>query len=150
MATSNQFPIHHAVAPVNTVARFIRVLVVDDMPAMAETISSILAMYPWVRVVGTAKDGLAAIKTALATAPDLLVMDINMPVMNGLRAAMHIKRRLPDTRIILVSSDDDPAVALAAMDCGADGFLPKAKLASRGDWHIRRLFGDNVDVLPVP
>jgi two-component system, NarL family, nitrate/nitrite response regulator NarL len=59
--------------------------------------------------------------------------------MGGLKAAMHIKRCLPDTRIILMSANDDPEVALAAMDCGADGFLPKSRWASYA-WHVERLF----------
>jgi len=141
MATANQLHTHDQLAA-NAVVPYIRTLVVDDMPAMAETISSIVDMHPWVHVVGTAENGLAAVRMALVEIPDLVIMDVNMPVMDGLKAAMHIRQRLPQTRVIIVSSDDDPEIALAAMDCGADGFIPKANLVRKRDWHIRRLFGD--------
>ena len=131
---------HHQRSPVSVAVPFIRTLVVDDTHEMAEIISIILSQHPWVQVVGTANNGLAAIRQALALTPNLIVMDLNMPVMNGFRAAARIKQRLPETKVILVSSDDDPEIALAAMDCGADGFIPKAKLAKKADWQIRRLF----------
>jgi len=144
MATTNHVPSasQQQHVPMSTAGAFIRTLVVDDTQEMVQTISAILSQNPWVHVAGTADNGLTAIKQALVHAPDLIVMDLNMPVMNGLRAATHIKQRLPETKIIIVSSDDDPEVAFAAMDCGADGFIPKAKLAKRADWQIRRLFGD--------
>lgn len=132
----------HEIPPVEAAMPFIRALVVDDRPDMRETMSSILCLHPWVHVIGTANDGLAAVKVATSDMPDLIVMDVSMPVMNGLKATMHIKQRRPGTRIILVSSDDDPEIALAAMDCGADGFIPKSQIAGKRDWHIKRLFGD--------
>ncbi len=130
------------IAPARINAPFVRTLVVDDMPAMSIVLSAVLSENPWVHVIGTERDGLSAIKTALVERPDLIVMDLNMPVMNGLKATMHIKQRLPETRILLVSSDDNPEIALAALDCGADGFIPKASFTRKRDWHIRRLFGD--------
>jgi DNA-binding NarL/FixJ family response regulator len=147
MATTSQTFIRREIAPVSAGTPFIRTLVVDDMAGMAETMSSILGAHRWIHVVGRANNGLAAIKVALVEVPDLIVMDLHMPVMNGLKATMHIKQRLPETRVILVSSDDDAEIALAAMDCGADGFIPKAKFAGKCDWHIRRLFGEGVHAL---
>ncbi len=134
----------HQIEPPRMNAPFVRTLVVDDRPAMSLAVSAILAEHPWINVIGNERDGLSAVKTALTERPDLIVMDLNMPVMNGLKATMHIKQRLPETRVLIMSSDDDPEIALAAMDCGADGFIPKASLTKKRDWHIRRLFGDEL------
>lgn len=142
-ATSRTF-IRREMTPASTGTPLVRTLVVDDLAGMAETMSSILGAHPWIHVVGRATNGLTAIRTARAEVPDLIVMDMNMPVMNGLKAAMHIKQRLPETKIIIVSSDDDAEIALAAMDCGADGFIPKANFARVYDWHVRRLFGEGI------
>lgn len=143
MATTQThiYPVH-GIEPARVRAPFVRTLVVDDKPAMSMTLSAILSEHPRINVIGTESDGLSAVKTALTERPDLIVMDLNMPVMNGLKATMHIKQRLPETRVIIMSSDDDPEIALAAMDCGADGFIPKASLPKKRDWHIRHLFGD--------
>ena len=135
------YPVHK-VEPERMNAPFIRTLVVDDTPTMSVVLSAVLSENPWINVIGMQHDGLSAIKVALAERPDLIIMDLNMPVMNGLKATMHIKQRLPETRVILVSSDDDPDIALAAIDCGADGFIPKASFIRKRNWHIRRLFGD--------
>lgn len=124
-------------------APFIRTLIVDDTPAMTMTIAAIFQQHPWVHVVGTEENGLDAVKAALSEHPELVVMDLNMPVMNGLKATMHIKQRLPETKVILISTEDSPEIALAAMDCGADGFIPKHSLVRKRDWHIRRLFADD-------
>lgn len=123
----------------HTAARTVRTLVVDDSPAILATLTALLSTDPRVEVVGTASNGLAAVALAQRTKPDFILMDVNMPQMNGLKAAMHIKRRLPATRIILTSADHDPEVALAAIDCGADGFVPKNRWA-RYAWHLDRLF----------
>lgn len=125
--------------PLPADARLIRTLLVDDAPGMLEIFASVLAADPRIDLIGTTTNGLSAVAVALLERPELIIMDINMPKMNGLKAAMYIKLRLPETKIILMSADNDPETALAAMDCGADGFLPKA-LWSRYAWHVYRLF----------
>lgn len=143
MATTHvqMYPFHQIEAP-RTHAPSVRTLVVDDTPAMSVALSAILSEHPWINIIGTERNGLSAVRTALTQRPDLIVMDLNMPVMNGLKATMHIKQHLPETRVLIMSSDDDPEIALAAMDCGADGFIPKASFTKKRDWHIRRLFGE--------
>jgi DNA-binding NarL/FixJ family response regulator len=74
-----------------------------------------------------------------ALRPDLVVMDVNMPVMNGFLATMEIKNLLPDARIIVVSADDDPEVASTALESGADDFIPKANIEML-KFHVARLF----------
>lgn len=123
----------------NVSVRPVRTLLVDDVPAMLEMFWTVLGANPQIELVGTASNGLAAVACAQAQHPDLILMDINMPEMDGLKAAMHIKTRMPETKIILMSADDDPDVARAAMDCGADGFIPKGCWAHYA-CHVQRLF----------
>lgn len=139
MATPNTYPNTQGLRLTCPPGRIVRTLVVDDIPGIRDLFSIALNQDPRINLVGTAADGLSAVVLAQATRPDLIFMDINMPRMNGLKAAMHIKARLPETKIILMSADDDPDIAFAAMDCGADGFLPKERWTSYG-WHVHRLF----------
>jgi DNA-binding NarL/FixJ family response regulator len=119
--------------------RSVRTLLVDDVPAMLEAFWTVLSANPQINLLGTASNGLAAVAFAQAQHPDLILMDINMPGMDGLKAAMHIKARMPETKIILMSADDDPDVARAAVDCGADGFISKRRCAHYV-WHVQRWF----------
>lgn len=123
----------------NLAAHSVRTLLVDDTPAMLQTLSALLNADQRIEIVGTAANGLAAVEMAQSERPDLVLMDINMPKMDGLKAAMHIKRRFPETRILLMSADDDPGIALAAVNCGADGFVPKSQWR-HCRWHVERLF----------
>jgi DNA-binding NarL/FixJ family response regulator len=103
----------------------LRAVVADDSPHMLDFISSIVEIEGGVDVVGTATNGIGAIRTAQRLTPDLVILDIAMPLMNGLEAVVHIKRRLPNTKVLLVSADDNPEIVLAALACGADGFIWK-------------------------
>jgi DNA-binding NarL/FixJ family response regulator len=140
MATLNTFTAKPTHPPVpGPFPRGVRTLIVNDTPAILDVLSTILRGDPRINVVGAASNGLAAVALAQAQRPDLILMDINMPRMNGLKATMHIKRRLPKTKILLMSAEGDPNIALAAMDCGADGFIPKQRWSDYA-WHVRRLF----------
>lgn len=140
MATHNIGIVESIPSPIAALApRAVRTLLVEDIPGLREALAAVLNSDPQVELVGTAQDGLAAITAAQATRPELVLMDINMPAMNGLTAAMHINRRLPGTKVILMSAEEDPRLAFAAMDCGADGFIPKS-CWRRYRWHVRRLF----------
>lgn len=134
-----------ALAPANEDTTLIRTLVVDDTSGTLEAITMILSRHARIEIVATASNGLAAIERARSLRPDLIVMDINMPLLNGLQAALNIKRRMPETKILLMSADDSPTLAFSAMDCGADGFIPKARLARDCQWHIDRLFSHGND-----
>jgi DNA-binding NarL/FixJ family response regulator len=72
--------------------------------------------------------------------PELVILDVNMPGMSGFEAALHIKRRTPATKVIIVSSDDDPDLGSAALDCGADDFLWKGSIGSGCEAVLSRLF----------
>ncbi len=124
----------HAAAPINEFThparRRLRVVVADDTPHMLDFLTSVIEMEGRNEVVATATNGIGAIRAALRMTPDVVFLDVCMPLMNGFEAAMHIKRRLPGTKVLLVSADNDPEMGPTAGDCGADGFLWKGSFAA--------------------
>lgn len=112
----------------HTVHDPIRTLVVDDSPAALHSICYFLKLRPNITVVGTATDGREGLASAYALHPDLVLIDVQMPGMNGIEAASQLKRDLPATRVIMVTVHDSPEVRLACRQCGADGFIPKEHL----------------------
>jgi DNA-binding NarL/FixJ family response regulator len=103
----------------------VRVLVVDDQALIREGIASLLSIEPGIEVVGTAADGRAAVETALATEPDVALMDVRMPVLDGVRAAGLIRERLPSCRVLMLTTFDDEEYVLSALRAGAVGYLLK-------------------------
>ncbi len=106
----------------------IRTLVVDDSPAALHSICYFLKLLPNVIVVGTATDGRQGLASARALHPELVLIDVQMPGMNGIEAAAQLKHDLPATRVIMVTVHDSPEVRRACRQCGADGFIPKEHL----------------------
>ncbi|TVQ17561.1 MAG: DNA-binding response regulator [Spirochaetaceae bacterium] len=106
--------------------RMIRVLLVDDQRVFVEGLKFVLeARASDMKVVGLAMNGREAISLAESTRPDIVLMDVRMPVMNGVDAAEVIARRLPDTRIVMFTTFDDDEYVKAAMKHGAIGYLLK-------------------------
>jgi len=128
--------------------RRLRAVVADDAPDMRDCISAIFEIEGGAEVVATASDGISAIRAAYALRPDLVVLDISMPLMNGFQAVPHIKRHLSDTKVLLVSADDDPELGLCALDCGADGFLWKGSLVVQCRKQIQLMFGKRAPESP--
>jgi two-component system, NarL family, nitrate/nitrite response regulator NarL len=118
----------------------IRAVVADDIPDMRTIMISALEHDGFVHVVGTADNGVTAVELAETLAPDLVVLDVNMPKMTGLEAAMLIKQSSPDTKVLVISSDDNPELALCALACGADGFVWKTSLMKDCKSHLKRMF----------
>lgn len=102
-----------------------RVLIVDDHPHGREGMRGIVESEPCFAVVGEAASGEEAIEAVRRLAPDMVLMDVNMPGMGGLEAAQHVKREHPDIKIVIVTAYDEPAFLFEALRCGAQGFLPK-------------------------
>jgi DNA-binding NarL/FixJ family response regulator len=103
-----------------------RVLVVDDDRMYAEAAAAVLSIDDRLEVVGFAADGRQAVEQALGLRPDVVVMDIHMPVMNGLDATRFLLSALPSLRVVLVTSstsDDDRRNARAS---GAHAFIGKS------------------------
>jgi len=104
----------------------VKVLVVDDSGFFRRRVSEILSAYPSIQVVGTATNGKEAIDQALALKPDVITMDYEMPMMDGITAVRHIMQRCP-TPVLMFSSltHEGARVTLDALDAGAVDFLPK-------------------------
>ncbi len=103
----------------------IRVLVVDDQQLIREGIASLLALQDGINVVGTANDGREAIEQAVALQPDVVLMDIRMPVMDGVAAVTALRQRQPGIRVIMLTTFDDEEYVVAALKAGATGYLLK-------------------------
>ncbi len=108
----------------------VRVLVVDDQRLIRESIASLLDLQPGVTVVGTAADGAEAVDTALALEPDVVLMDVRMPVMDGIEAVGVLARRLPACRVVMLTTFDDEEYVVRALRRGAGGYLLKDRPAS--------------------
>ncbi|MFB7472905.1 response regulator [Kitasatospora sp. NPDC056184] len=103
----------------------IRVLIVDDQPLVRRGLSLILSPDPAFEVVGEAEDGEQAVALAHRLSPDVVVMDIRMPVLDGVAATEELARTLPGCRVLALSTFDMDEYVVAALRAGAYGFLPK-------------------------
>ena len=103
----------------------VRVLVVDDQRLMREGIASLLALQEGIEVVGAAEDGQEAIERALTLSPDVILMDVRMPVMDGVEATAAICRQLPTCQVLMLTTFDDEAYIVRALQAGARGYLLK-------------------------
>ncbi|WP_275099850.1 response regulator [Sedimenticola hydrogenitrophicus] len=103
----------------------IRVLLVDDHPLVRDGISSRLQEEPHIEVVGQAGNGREAIARAHELCPDVVLMDITMPVMDGLEATRRFKAELPEVRVLILSMHDDQEYIVKLMHDGANGYVLK-------------------------
>lgn len=105
--------------------RMIRVLLVDDQTIIRDGLRALLEMQEDIQVVGEAANGQEALDRSLALRPDLVLMDIRMPVMDGVEAVWAIKKSCPDTIVIMLTTFDDDEYIINAMTYGASGYLLK-------------------------
>ena len=103
----------------------VRVLVADDQSLFRIGVSSILGAEPGISVVGTARDGLEAVERARALLPDVVLMDVHMPRLDGIRAASRITEQLPGVRVVMLASLQTDEAVVAAMRAGAAGYVHK-------------------------
>ena len=108
----------------------LRVLLVDDSPLFLNRASQWLAKQPGIDIVGQATSGEEGVKLVLRLNPDLVVMDLAMPIMNGHEAAQQIKHRLKATRVILISMHNHESFSENSL-LYSDGFVPKDDLYNR-------------------
>ncbi len=105
----------------------VRTLVVDDSPFMLKALSQILGEAGAFDVVGTATDGCQALRSVAMLAPELVLMDVQMPRLNGIQATRCIKQREHAPVVVLVTADESPVTKTTAAEAGADGFVIKRR-----------------------
>ena len=102
-----------------------RVLIVDDAVNLRELLTLLLEVEDDFEVVGTAADGEQAIQAAASLGPDVVLLDLAMPVMDGLQALPLLRARLPRARIVIFSGFEHQALATEALTAGADAYIEK-------------------------
>ncbi|MFD7629283.1 response regulator [Streptomyces sp. NPDC059851] len=103
----------------------VRVLVVDDQQLIREGIAALLGIRQGITVVGTAADGKEAVDRTLELRPDVVLMDVRMPGMDGVEAAAVLRVRAPECRTVMLTTFDDEEYVIQALRAGASGYLLK-------------------------
>jgi DNA-binding NarL/FixJ family response regulator len=103
-------------------------MLADDHTILVEAFRKLLE--PHFEIVGTVSDGLALLEAAPQVKPDVIVIDIAMPLLNGLEAALRLKKQMPTVKMIFLTMNEDPDLAVEAMGSGASGYLLKSSAAS--------------------
>ena len=106
----------------------IRVLIADDDGGFLESLQELIDRQPELHVVGAAANGLEAIELAEKLAPDAVVLDLHMPLLDGVTAAARLRRDHPNLCLIALTGDDAPALHRAVREAGADEVLLKDEL----------------------
>ncbi len=109
----------------------IRVLIVDDHAVVRDGIRSVLTLQRDMEVIGEAVNGKEAVEKTIELVPDVVIMDIVMPEMNGLDAAKEICQKCKSSKVLMLTQYDDQENVLASRQVGAVGFIPKAAASSR-------------------
>ena len=123
-----------------------RILIADDHKLMAEVCQKILQ--PEFDVVGTVGNGRELLRTAVNLEPDVVLLDIGMPILNGLDAGKQLKALLPAVKLVYLTMVTDPEVALEAFDRGASGFLLKTCVADEVVFAVREALRGNTFLSP--
>jgi len=107
----------------------IRILVVDDHPIVRQGLKTLLEGHSGWEVIGEASDGAEALERARELNPDVMVLDVTMPRMNGLEACRLLRRQFPDLEILFVTQHDSPQMMREALEAGARGYVVKSNAA---------------------
>lgn len=108
----------------------IKVLLVDDHAIMRDGISALINLQDDIEIVGEASEGKEAIEKARELEPDVVIMDISMPEMDGLEATRRIKKKNPSVKVLVLTQHDNREYILSTIKSGSDGYLPKRALGS--------------------
>jgi two-component system, NarL family, response regulator NreC len=103
-----------------------RILLVDDFEVVRRGLKNLLARNGHWEVCGEAENGWMAIEKVAELSPDLVLLDVTMPVMNGFQATTEIRRRAPHTKIVIFTMHESPRMAEEARRAGADAYLAKS------------------------
>jgi len=117
-------------AAVHTRAQRCTVLIADDHRMFAEALQAILATDDRIEVVGLAGDGAEAVRMAINTRPDVILMDISMPVMDGLQATKQIRTQWPTACVLMLTGSNSRFDVDRAREAGAAGYVTKERIAA--------------------
>jgi DNA-binding NarL/FixJ family response regulator len=127
----------------------IRVLVVDDQTVVREGLEMLLGLSPGIEVVGGAADGIEAVRLVDERRPDVVLMDLRMPRLDGVEATRQIARAHPETRVVVLTTYADDASLFGALEAGARGYLTKGASAKEIQQAIRAVHGGNALLDPA-
>ncbi len=122
----------------------IAVLIADDHPIYRDGLASLLDPLPGIDVVGRAADGVEAVEQALARRPDVIIMDLQMPRLNGIEATRRVLAELPGTGVLVITMGEDESTVFSAITAGARGYLLKGADADEVVQAIRTVHGGGV------
>ncbi len=124
----------------------IRILIVDDQVLFREGLRTLLSVQPDFEVVGEASNGEEGLRLAVQTHPNVVLMDVRMPILDGVSATARLKQSLPDCRVIVLTTFDDDEAIFDGLKAGAVGYLLKdvsseklneaIRAATRGDYFL--------------
>ncbi|MFC1910110.1 response regulator [Chloroflexota bacterium] len=126
----------------------IKVLIVDDHAVVRDGIRALLRIQGDIEIVGDAADGKDAIDKAQESTPDVVIMDISMPIMDGLEATRRILKERPKTKVLILSQHDDKEYILEAIKAGATGYVPKRALGAELVSAIRAIYQQDSYLYP--
>jgi DNA-binding NarL/FixJ family response regulator len=107
----------------------VRILLVDDHPIVRQGLKTILEGHSGWEVIGEASDGAEAVEKAGRLQPDVIVLDVTMPTMNGLEACRLLRKMVPQLEILFVTQHDSPHMMREALEAGARGYVVKSNAA---------------------
>jgi DNA-binding NarL/FixJ family response regulator len=124
-----------------------RVLLADDHTMLLEAFRRLLE--PRCEIVGTACDGHALLELAARTRPDVIVLDISMPRLNGMDACAQLRRKMPDMRLVFLTVNEDPDLATEAIRLGASGYLLKSSASGELFTAIEQALAGKTYITPL-
>jgi len=127
----------------------IRVLIADDQPVVRDGLAMLLGLIDDVEIVATAADGIEAVERARSELPDIVLMDLRMPRLEGAEATRQILASLPDTRVLVLTTYADDEFLFPALQAGARGYLTKDATAEEIEHAIRALIAGQTHLDPA-
>jgi DNA-binding NarL/FixJ family response regulator len=127
----------------------IRVLIADDQPVVRDGLAMLLGLLDDVEIVATAADGIEAVERACSERPDIVLMDLRMPRLEGAEATRRILASLPETRVLVLTTYADDEFLFPALQAGARGYLTKDATAEEIEHAIRALIAGQTHLDPA-